>query len=102
MNCNVFVQTATSTKAVAVPSDLGYPVLVYPDPSPSGRKSLVTDSQHMQCIRAVCVFGYPVPSPIRIFFCGKRLCAIMRGLTVPNSHYSEYRDSEPLSFAVQS
>ena len=26
-----------------IQSDLVYPVLVYPDPSPSGRKSLVTD-----------------------------------------------------------
>ena len=24
----------------------------------------------------VCVFDYPVPSPIRIFFCGKRMCAV--------------------------
>ena len=30
-----------------VQSDLAYPVLCYPDPSPSGRKSLVTDLQHI-------------------------------------------------------
>ena len=23
-----------------------------------------------------CVFDYPVPSPIRIFFCGKQMCAV--------------------------
>ena len=51
-----------------IQSDLAYPVLFYPDPSPSGRKSLVTDLQHMSCIHTVCVFDYPVPSPIRIFF----------------------------------
>ena len=52
---------------LAVQSDLPYPVLFYPDPSPSGRKSLVADLQHMACIHTVCVFDYPVPSPIRIF-----------------------------------
>ena len=30
----------------------------------------------------VCVFDYPVLSPIRIFFCGKQMCAVKRGLTV--------------------
>ena len=55
--------------------------LAFPDPSPSGRKSLVTNLQHMQCLQTVCVFKYPVPSPIRIF-CGKRMCAAKRGLTV--------------------
>ena len=48
-------------------SDLAYPVLFYPDPSPSGRKSLVTDLQHMSCMHTVCAFDNPVRSPIRIF-----------------------------------
>ena len=56
--------------------------LAYPDPSPSGRKSLVADLQHMSWIHTVCVFDHPVPSPIRIFFCGKQMCAVMRGLAV--------------------
>ena len=41
-----------------VQSDLAYPVLFYPDPSPSGRKSLDADLQHMSCILTVCVFNY--------------------------------------------
>ena len=64
---------------IHIQSDLAYPVLVYPDPSPSGRKSLVTDLQHMPCTHTVCVFDYPVPSPIRIFFVENgrvRLCEV--------------------------
>ena len=59
---------------VDIQSDLVYPVLCYPDPSPSGRKSLVTDLQHMPCIHTVCVFDYPVPSPIRIFVWKTDVC----------------------------
>ena len=65
-----------------VQSDLAYPVLFYPDPSePSGRKSLVTDLQHMLCIHTVCVFDSPVPR-LSGYFCEKRMCAVKRGLTV--------------------
>ena len=39
-----------------VQSDLAYAVLFYPDPSPSGRTSLVTDLQHMLCIHT-CTVG---------------------------------------------
>ena len=53
-------------------------VLFYPDPSPSGRKSLVTDLQHMPCIHTACVFDYPVPSPIRIFFWKMDVCGYAR------------------------
>ena len=35
----------------------------------------------MPCTHTVCVFDYPVPSRIRIF-CGKRMCADMRGHTL--------------------
>ena len=49
-------------------SDLAYPVFACPDPPASGRKSLGTDVQQMSCIHTVCVFDYPVPTPIRIFF----------------------------------
>ena len=69
--------------ANTVQSDLAYLVLFYPVPSPSGGKSLVTDLQHnMACIHIVCAFDYPVPSPIRIYFCGKRMFEVKRGLTV--------------------
>ena len=72
----------------SIQSDLAYPVLFYPHPSPSGRKSLVTDLQHMPCIHAVCVFDYPVPSPIRMFLLKTDvMCAVMRGLTVHTLSY---------------
>ena len=61
-----------------IQSDLAYPVLVYPDPSPSGRKSVATDLQHMPCTHTVCVFDYPVPSPIRIFFWKTDVCGYVR------------------------
>ena len=61
-----------------VQSDLAYPVLFYPDPSPSGRKSLVTDLQHMSCIHTVCAFGYPVPASIRIFLWKTDVCGYAR------------------------
>ena len=52
--------------------------LFYPDPLPSGSKSLVTDLQHMSCIHTVCVFDYPVPSPIRIFLLKTDVCSYAR------------------------
>ena len=64
--------------SLGVQSDLAYPVLFYPDPSPSGRKSLVTDLQHLPCIHTVCVFDYPVPSPIRIFLWKTDVCGYAR------------------------
>ena len=65
--------------SILIRSDLAYPVLVYPDPSPSERKSrLVTDLQHMPCTHTVCVFDYPVPSPIRIFFWKTDVCGYAR------------------------
>ena len=39
-----------------VQSHLAYPILFHPDPSPSGRKSLVTDLQHKPFTPTVCVF----------------------------------------------
>ena len=36
-------QRAAAHKCMCVQSDLAYPVLLYPDTLPSGRKSLVTD-----------------------------------------------------------
>ena len=62
-----------------VQSDLAYPVLFYPDPSPPGRKSLVTDLQHMPCLHTVCMFDYPVPSPIRMFLCKTDVCGYHAG-----------------------
>ena len=35
-----------------------------------------------QLMHTVCVSSYPVPSPIRIFFCGKWMCAVKLGLTL--------------------
>ena len=66
------------TVHVHVESDLAYPVLFYPDPSPSGRKLLVTDFQHMPCIHTVWVFDYPDPSPIRIFLWKTDVCGYAR------------------------
>ena len=56
-------------------SDLAYPVLFYPDPS------LSTDPQHTQCILHdwCSVIRFPRLSG---HFCGKRMCAVKRGLTV--------------------
>ena len=62
----------------SIQSDLVYPVLFYPDPSPSGRKSMVTELQHMSCIHTVCVFDYPVPSPFRIFLWKTDACGYAR------------------------
>ena len=63
-----------------VQSHLAYPVLVHPDPWSSGRKSLVNDLQHMPCIHTVCsIIRFPRLSG---YFCGKRMCAVMQGLTV--------------------
>ena len=65
-----------------VQSDLAYPVLFYPDPSPSGRKSFVTD---LYCIchayiQYVCsIIRFPRLSG---YFRGKRMCAAKQGLTV--------------------
>ena len=81
-----------------VQSDLAYPVLFYPDPSPSGRKSLVTDLQHMPCIHTVCVFDYPVPSPIRIFLWKTLVCGYARSDCTPKNAVSEGQPSKVLIF----
>ena len=71
-----------------VQSDLAYPVLFYPDPSPSGRISLVTDLQHMRhamhaysmCVR---LSGSPtfavVPAGVAVIIPAKILAAAAAG-----------------------
>ena len=60
------IVSGTQASSVLIQSDLAYPVLFCPDPSPSGRKSLVTDLQHnyvmhaySMCVRLSGSLAYP-------------------------------------------
>ena len=65
-----------------IQSDLAYPVLFYPDPSPAGRKSLVTGLQHMPCIHTVCVCSIIRFPRLSGFFFRKTDALVKLGLPV--------------------
>ena len=63
-----------------VQSDLAYPVLSYPDPSPSAEANrwLPIYSMCHTYMHPVCVFDYPVLSPIRISLLKTVVCGSTR------------------------